>query len=139
MRAVHRSIVAAFAAVAGSLLLSCGGDSTGTGTGVGKVIITPDNDSIVIGASVSLTAKVVNAQGQTVPGATVFWNTSNANVATVSSNGTVTSVDTGTAQIAARTNRVPGIANITVLPQPVASVTVTPTSQVIKVGPKFQF
>src|SRR5690348_12594788 len=139
MRAVHRSIVVAFAAVAGSLLLSCGGDSTGTGNGVGKVIITPDNDSIVIGASVSLTAKVVNAQGQTVPGATVFWNTSNANVATVSSNGTVTSVDTGTAQIAASANGVSGIANITVLPQPVAGVTVTPTSQVIKVGQKFQF
>ena len=139
MRAVHRSIIFAFAAVAGSLLLSCGGDSTGTGNGVGKVVITPNNDSIVIGASLSLTAKVVNAQGQTVPGATIFWNTSNANIATVSSNGTVTSVDTGTVQIAASANGVSGIANITVLPQPVASVVVTPTSQVIKVGQKFQF
>jgi trimeric autotransporter adhesin len=139
MRAVHRSIAIAFAAVAGFALLSCGGDSTGTGNGAGKVIITPSNDSIAIGASVTLSAKVVNAQGQVVPGATIFWNTSNANIATVSSNGTVTSVDTGTVQIAASANGVSGIATVTVLPKPVAGVVVTPPSQVIKVGQKFQF
>jgi len=139
MRAVHRSIAIAFAAVAGFALLSCGGDSTGTGNGAGKVIITPSNDSIAIGASVTLSAKVVNAQGQVVTGATIFWNTSNANIATVSSNGTVTSVDTGTVQIAASANGVSGIATVTVLPKPVAGVVVTPPSQVIKVGQKFQF
>ena len=138
MRAVLRSAALIFAAAGFALLLSCGGDSTGTG-GVGKIIITPSNDSIVIGTSVTLSARVVNAQGQTVTGATIFWNTSNANVATVSSNGAVTSVDTGTAQIAASANGVSGIATITVLPQPVAAVNVTPPNQVIKVGQKFQF
>lgn len=139
MRAVHRTIELAFAALTGFALLSCGGDSTGTGGGVGKVIITPSNDSIVIGTTVTLSAKVVNAQGQVVSGATVFWNTSNANIATVSSNGTVTSVDTGSVQIAASANGVSGIATVTVVPQPVNGVVVTPPNQVIKVGQKFQF
>lgn len=139
MHAAHRSIALAFATVAGFAILSCGGGSTGPGNGSGKVVITPSNDSIVVGTSVSLSAKVLNAQGQVVSGATVFWNTSNANIATVSSNGTVTSVDTGSVQIAASANGVSGIANITVLPQPVAAVQVTPPNQVIKVGQKFQF
>ncbi|HEX6807376.1 MAG TPA: hypothetical protein VF118_05270, partial [Gemmatimonadaceae bacterium] len=63
MRAVHRSIALAFAAVSGFALLSCGGGSTGPGNGAGKIVITPSNDSIVIGTSVSLSAKVMNAQG----------------------------------------------------------------------------
>src|SRR6185437_14781266 len=141
MHAVHRSIAFfALAVLPGLALLSCGGNSTGpSGGGVGKVIITPSTDSIVIGTGVTLSARVVNAQGQTVNGAQVFWNTSNANIATVSSNGAVTSIDTGTVQIAASSNGVSGIANITVLPKPVASVHVTPTQQVIKVGQTFQF
>lgn len=139
MHAVHRSIRLAFAAASGFAILSCGSGSTGPGNGAGKVVITPSNDSIVVGTSVTLTAKVLNAQGQVVNGATVFWNTSNANIATVSSNGTVTSIDTGAVQIAASANGVSGIANITVLPQPVAGVQVTPPNQVIKVGQKFQF
>ncbi|HEX6808977.1 MAG TPA: Ig-like domain-containing protein, partial [Gemmatimonadaceae bacterium] len=118
----------------GFALLSCGGGSTGPGNGAGKIVITPSNDSIVIGTSVSLSAKVMNAQGQVVNGATVFWNTSNANVATVSSNGTVTGVDTGTVQIAASANGVSGIAGISVLPQPVASVSVSPPTVTLKVG-----
>ncbi len=134
MRAVHRSIALVFAAVAGFALLSCGGGSTGPGNGVGKVVITPSNDSIAIGATVTLSAKVVNAQGQVVNGATVFWNTSNANVATVSSNGTVTGVDTGSVQIAASANGVSGIAAISVLPRPVAAVSVSPPTVTLKVG-----
>lgn len=134
MRAVHRSIALVFAAVAGFALLSCGGGSTGPGNGVGKVVITPSNDSIAIGATVTLSAKVVNAQGQVVNGATVFWNTSNANVATVSSNGTVTGVDTGSVQIAASANGVSGIAEISVLPRPVAAVSVSPPTVTLKVG-----
>lgn len=134
MRAVPRSLALVFAALAGFAVLSCGGDSTGTGNGVGKVVITPSNDSIDIGASVTLSAKVVNAQGQVVSGATVFWNTSNANVATVSSNGTVTGIDTGSVQIAASANGVSGIAAISVMPRPVASVTVSPPTVTLKVG-----
>ncbi len=134
MRAVHRSIALVFAAVAGFALLSCGGGSTGPGNGVGKVVITPSNDSIAIGATVTLSAKVVNAQGQVVNGATVFWNTSNANIATVSSNGTVTGVDTGSVQIAASANGVSGIAAISVLPRPVAAVSVSPPTVTLKVG-----
>ncbi|MGH7649339.1 MAG: Ig-like domain-containing protein, partial [Gemmatimonadaceae bacterium] len=115
MRAVHRSITfAAVAVLAGLTILSCGGatDPGGGGGGGGaKVVVTPATDSIVIGSSVTLSVRVVNAQGQTVNGAKVFWNTSNANIATVSSNGAVTSIDTGTVQIAASSNGVSGLSN----------------------------
>lgn len=142
MRAVHRSITAAaFAVLAGLALLSCGGNSTGPSGGGGgaKIIVTPATDSLVVGSGVTLSARVVNAQGQTVSGAKVFWNTSNANIATVSSNGAVTTVDTGGVQIAASSNGISGFSSITVLPKPVAAVHVTPTQQVIKVGQTFQF
>ena len=141
MRAVHRSITAAaFAVLAGLALVSCGGNSTGpSGGGGAKIIVTPATDSLVVGTGVTLSARVVNAQGQTVSGAKVFWNTSNANIATVSSNGAVTTVDTGSVQIAASSNGISGFSSITVLPKPVAAVHVTPTQQVIKVGQTFQF
>lgn len=126
------SISLVLAAALGAALASCGGDSTGP-SGVGTVRVTPALDSLPIGATVALSATVLDASGSRVAGATVFWNTANPSIATVSSSGVVTAIDTGTVQIAASSQGVSGFATITVEPKPVAAVNVTPPTAVIKV------
>lgn len=134
MRARWSTSVSAFLAIAlGAALFSCGGDSTGP-SGVGTIQVVPAIDSLSIGATVALNATVLDAAGKPVSGATVFWNTANANIATVSSSGVVTAVDTGTVRIAASSQGVSGFATITVRPKPVAAVIVTPATAMITVG-----
>jgi uncharacterized protein YjdB len=132
MRAARRSIFSSFisALVCAVVLLSCGGDSTGPG-GNGSVTVDPASASLALGASRTLTASV---NGHQVSGSSVFWNTENATIATVSSAGVVTGVDTGTVRIAASSGGNSGFSTITVLPPSVASVTVNPLSAAIQVG-----
>ncbi|HEY7878622.1 MAG TPA: Ig-like domain-containing protein, partial [Gemmatimonadaceae bacterium] len=136
MRAARCSVFVGclLALAAAAAIVSCGGDSTGPSNGVGTVKVSPALDSLAVGAAVTLSATVLDANGHPVSGATVFWNTANAQIATVSSSGAVTAVDTGTVRIAASSQGVSGFATITVIPKPVAAVTVTPPSAVIKVG-----
>jgi trimeric autotransporter adhesin len=112
-------------------LLSCGGDSTGPGGGNGSVTVTPATDSLALGASVTLHATV---NGNSVSGSNVFWNTENATIATVSSAGVVTGIAVGTVKIAASSGGNSGFSTITVIPQGVASVRVTPSSAAITIG-----
>lgn len=115
-------------------ILSCGGDSTGPTTGGAQIIVTPSKDSLALGATVALTATVTDAAGKPVSGASVFWNTENAAVATVSGSGVVVGVGLGTVRIAASSGGKSGFATITVIPPGVASVSVTPAGPTIKVG-----
>ena len=55
-----------------------------------------------LGATVELTAMVLDENGQAVAGAVVTWESSDESVATVSSQGLVTAVQNGVAQITAR-------------------------------------
>ena len=112
-------------------LLSCGGDSTGPGGGNGSVTVSPATSSVALGASVTLSAAV---NGHAVSGSSVFWNTENATIATVSSAGVVTGIAVGTVRIAASSGGNSGFSTITVIPQGVASVRVTPSSAAITIG-----
>ena len=114
--------------------LSCGGDSsTGPSGSVSKVEVTPSTESLALGSSVTLSASALDGAGHPVSGAKIFWNTENANVATVTSAGIVTGVALGNVRIAASSNGVSGFSNITVVPPGVASVKVTPLSAAITV------
>lgn len=118
-----------------AVLLSCGGDSsTGPSGSVSKVSVTPATDSLSLGASVTLAASALDGGGNPVSGARIFWNTENANIATVTSSGVVTGIATGTVRIAASSNGVSGFSTITVVPPSVASVRVTPPSAALTVG-----
>ena len=110
-------------------LLSCGGDSTGPGGG--SVTVSPATESVALGASVTLSAAV---NGHAVSGSSVFWNTENAAIATVSSAGVVTGIAVGSVKIAASSGGSSGFSTITVIPQGVASVRVTPPSAAITIG-----
>lgn len=122
-------------ALAVAALLSCGGDSsTGPSGSVSTVEVTPATDSISLGGSVTLSASALDGSGHPVAGAQIFWNTENAQVATVTSGGVVTGIATGTVRIAATSNGISGFSTVTVVPPSVASVRVTPSSAALTVG-----
>jgi trimeric autotransporter adhesin len=137
MRAARRSIFSSFisALVCAVVLLSCGGDSTGPG-GNGSVTVDPASASLALGASRTLTASV---NGHVVSGSSVFWNTENAQVATVSSAGVVTGIAIGVVRIAASVSGNSGFSTITVIPPSVDSVRVTGSSEPIKIGETVHF
>lgn len=109
-----------------AIALAACSSSTSPNGSVTSVKVTPATDSVAVGNTITLQATVMGPGGQVVSGQQVFWNTGNASVATVTAAGVVTGVAPGTVQIAASAGGSSGIANITVLPPPVASVSVSP-------------
>ena len=78
-----------------------------------------------LGATVQLTASVLDQNGQALAAATVTWGSSDAAVATVDGSGLVTAASNGTATITARVGGVSGTAVVTVM-QAADSVVVEP-------------
>jgi uncharacterized protein YjdB len=114
------TITAASEGVKGSALVNVGPAP------VKSVSVNPATRTLVAGSSTLLTATVTDVNDATVSNPTVTWNTSDAQIAGVSSGGTVTTLKTGTATITATSDGVSGSAKITVTPAAVASVSVTP-------------
>lgn len=121
--ALRRSIALALATVA---LASCGSSTSPNNGSVSGVTVNPGSANVIVGDSVALAATVKGPDGQVIPGQHIFWNTENPSIATVSDNGVVTGVSQGQVKIAASAGGMSGISNITVLPAPVASVSVAP-------------
>ena len=90
------------------------GTATITVTGVRTVTVTPSTATISVLGSVSLTATVRDPSGAIVPNAQVTWSSSNAVVAGVSSNGTVSGLLPGTVTITAKSGSATGTAVVTV-------------------------
>ncbi len=106
---------------------------------VTTVTVTPGSASIAVGATTPLQATVKDAQGNVMTGQSVAWSTTNANTATVNSNGVVTGVAAGSATISAASSGKSGTSSITVTAAPppppvVTTVTVAPSSASIAVG-----
>jgi uncharacterized protein YjdB len=115
------------------LVWACGGGTDAGGTGVktatvARVDVTPTSQSIVVGATITLTASARDAQGATISGRTAAWTSSQPSVATVSPAGVVSGVAPGTAVVSASIDGVTGSATIAVLTSPVATVQITGVS-----------
>lgn len=89
---------------------------------VGSVTVSPTTASVAAGSTVSLTATVRDQNGNTMSSPAPSWTSSNTAVATVSSNGTVSGVSSGSATITASAGGRSASAAITV-----TSSTPTPT------------
>lgn len=134
-RQMMRSAALAFIAAAAS----CKNDSLDPdGGSVASVVITPSTATVAVGASFPLTAEVLDGAGAVIPGRKVVWVSSDAAIATVSSNGEVTGRAVGEVQIAASAEGKNAIAQITVNPTPVATVRLSPTSGDLLVGQTVQ-
>lgn len=128
-RAYH-CVVRALAAAIVAAGLACSSDSTSP-RAVSAITLTPDTDSVAVGATVTLHAAVTDPSGNPVGGQQVFWNTENPGIATVSDAGVVSGVATGSVRISASAAGKSAVASITVLPPPVSVVVVTPALDTI--------
>ncbi len=84
------------------------------GAAPASVTVSPTNLSLGLGQSRSLTATVRDSSGNVISGAPITWTTSNAAVASVSANGTVTGVAIGDAVVTAHSGAQVGSSNVTV-------------------------
>jgi len=103
---------------------------------VNTVTVTPDPSSVTIGSTTPLTATLKDANGNTLTGRTVTWQSSATNVATVNSSGVVTGKIAGTATITATSEGKSGTSSLTVFAAvaPIATITVTPANPSIAAG-----
>jgi uncharacterized protein YjdB len=104
-----------------------------------SIVVSPAISTIAIGASVELSAQVLDATGTAVPEREVHWASQNSDIASVTSDGVVTARKVGTVQVAASTGGKSGLAQITVTTIPVASIQVTPGNKALFVEESFQF
>ena len=108
-----------------------GGSHTLSMTIIGSpatIVLDPGSATLTaIGETVELSATVKDAQGQTVPGATVTWKSSNPSVARVGTEGLVTATGNGTATLIVTSGGQSTEATVTVT-QAASSLTINPAS-----------
>ncbi len=103
-------------------------------TSVALVRITPSPVSpLTVGASAQLTATAVDGTGATLTGRPVVWTSDNASVR-VDSNGLISAVSIGSANVTANIEGAVATASVTVLDTTPASVAVSPTRMSLKIG-----
>jgi len=109
-----------------------------------SVTVVPTNPSVAIGGTTGLTVTPKDQNGGTVSGTTATYSSSNTAVATVDNSGTVTGISSGTATITVTevsgSVTVLGTTSITIatLNPVLTSVTITPSSPIVKVGKTLQ-
>ncbi|MGQ0766747.1 MAG: beta strand repeat-containing protein [Gemmatimonadota bacterium] len=101
---------------------------------VASVSVSPASASLSVGTSSLVVATARDAQGQPIPGITFGWTVADASVATVTSAGTVTAVSPGNTIVTATSAGAQGTASISVLPVPVARVSIAPSSASVVAG-----
>ena len=124
-RAARPAFLRGLRLLAGALILSaCGGGDGGDGNGNGgngatttaSVRVTPATGTVDVGATVQLSALVLNGAGVAIPGRTATWTSQTPEIATVSTTGVVTGLTSGTASISASADGRTGTATIAVTP-----------------------
>lgn len=123
-----------FVLSAGALALAaCGGGDTAAPCTVGAVSVGAPNTNVAVGQSVQATANfsVLNCS----PPPSTVWSSENNALATVSATGLITGVAVGgPVSIRATVNGNTGTTAVTVVPVPVASILMTPTTATAFVG-----
>jgi uncharacterized protein YjdB len=95
---------------------------------VASVSVSPTAPTLSVGGTLQLTATPRDSAGNPLNGRNVSWGTSAPSVATVNGSGRVSAVAPGTATITATSGTQAGASVVTVIPAPVASVVVSPSS-----------
>jgi uncharacterized protein YjdB len=137
-------VVTGIAAGVVQIAASSGGKSanatiTVTSRPVSLVRVTPGSATIAVTGSVTLQAEALDAAGVTVSGRPVAWSSSSETIAVVSGTGVVAGLAPGSVTITATIDGQSGTSVITVAPQPVASVSITPETATTTVGGRVIF
>lgn len=107
-----------------ALVLACGGGGGGggptdppdpPGPTIARVTVQAATDRFLPLQAAAFTARALDASGDPVAGGATSWSSSNANVARVGADGTVTGIRPGAATITASIDGVEGRADVTVL------------------------
>lgn len=85
---------------------------------VQAVVLSPASDTLLVGATLQLTATAYHSSGVAIPDRTFTWSSSNDAIASVSDIGLVTANAPGSVVIAANTGNVVGIARVTIVAAP---------------------
>jgi len=137
---MSRILRAAWSALIIGSAFSCGGSKA---TEPPKPVVTTlsvsfPNPSIFIGQSANASASAIDQFGAPIATGAITWSTESAAIATVNATGVVTGVAVGQTQLIAQAAGKQATASITVVPVPVATVIVTPTTGGVAVGATFQ-
>ncbi len=99
------------------------------------MLVSPASASVIVGRTTQFAASVADASGKPLLGRSVTWSTSNSTIAQVNGTGLASAVAVGgPVMIEATSEGKTGTAEVTVIPVPVASVTLTPPSANITLG-----
>jgi uncharacterized protein YjdB len=101
---------------------------------VASVVVSPSTGQITVGGTQQFAATALDATGSALSDRAFSWTSSNASVATVSANGLVTALTPGQTTITASSEGRSGSASLTVIPVPVASVTVALGAETLLTG-----
>lgn len=128
-RFTRRSVTACL-----TVLAACSGGSEPPPP-VASVVVTPGSSSLSPGGTVQLSAAPRDAQGNTLTDRVITWSSTNASIASVSGAGLVTAVAVGgPVTIVATSEGQDGSAIVTVIPPPVATVTLAPAAPTLTPG-----
>jgi uncharacterized protein YjdB len=126
---LRRPALAPWPSLGLALAAACGGAITSVDRAtpvVAEVVVAPLTATVVVGNSIPLQASVRDASGAAITGPAIVWSVQDTTIASVSPAGVVTARAVGSTQVAASVNGTSGLATITVMPVPVASVSVAP-------------
>jgi uncharacterized protein YjdB len=101
---------------------------------IATVSVSPDTATLVVGATRQLAAVARDASGAPLTGRPVSWASAEPAVASVSPTGLVTAHARGTAVITATSEGKSGTAAMTIVPEPIATVSVVPDTATLIVG-----
>ena len=105
---------------------------------IANVVITPAVNEVFVGQTTQLTAEARDASGAPLTDRVIVWATSRPQVATVTSEGLVTAISSGTATITASSEGRSATAAVNVSPRPVSSVVLSPGQATLTAGQSLQ-
>ena len=105
-----------------------------TDTVPSKVIVAPATASEAVGSHVQLTAAVTTRTGKPLPAHAVKWSSTNASVVSVSSDGIVTGLKPGSAQVIAQASNVADSASVSIGAASINALAVSPATSTIASG-----
>ena len=121
--------------LAAAFVLACSGDGLDPDRpAVATVVVSPDVLTLGVSSTAPLQAEVRDADGDRLTDRRLFWASSDESIASVNDAGVVTGIAPGQVQIAASAEGKSAIADVTITPQAVASVRITPTDRQLDVG-----
>ena len=103
-----------------------------------SVTIAPRDFTVPVNATTTVIGTAFDCDGNSIKGKTIKYSSSNSAIANVTDAGQVIGLAVGTAIVTASANGKTADANVTVTPEKVATVTVSPATQTLRRGNSLQ-